>query len=171
MNIFKIIIFLLINFSAQNVIAEINNIYVYSSIDNLMLSVKDFFTDCNEYPSVEKGLQELVNSNKKCWKGPYIKPTKIINQRCENQYKYSRIDSSSFVIIDSGKDCIYGTNDDLTTNDSPAIKQVRISQFKQDVDFYIFLRKIIILLLILMILYVSKIVYRKIKLRRVRKRK
>jgi len=85
-----------------------------------------FEQDVGRYPSMEEGLQVLIqNSQIRNWRGPYLKSASIPLDPWGNQYRYtypSALTDSEYLydIISAGPDSTFGTRDDVTNHNNLA---------------------------------------------------
>ncbi len=48
------------------------SVRTHMQIEKLEFALSEYKADCEQFPSVDEGLIELVESRESCWKGPYV---------------------------------------------------------------------------------------------------
>ncbi len=101
---------------------------LYLSMDKVLLHVQDYYDDCREYPLYPDDLSALIESDKSCWKGPYVRKQDIIDSVNKQRYKIKEKDSL-IVIISAGIDGEFNTNDDMTSMDNKNKQKTMIALY------------------------------------------
>lgn len=83
-------------------------------IEKIVESLEEYKLDCGYYPS---SLEELVNSSKACWEGPYASSKMFVDKFNQISYKYF-VKNNEILIISAGKDGEFGTKDDFKSSDT-----------------------------------------------------
>lgn len=119
--------------------------------------------DCGFFPAPKKGLTELINSNLKCWNGPYLKKS-LLKDNYQNEYIY-KIDKNktSLILSSVGKDGVMGTYDDFSNkDDSKKRKFINEMVWGDSSQLLPFLQYFIFLIFVVLIAFLS---FKKLKKR------
>ncbi len=88
-----------------------------NQISNLETMVKTYQIDVGTYPSMDAGLDALLNPPGDAppgkWRGPYMEGTQLPLDPWNNPYNYELISDAQFEITSNGRDGQPGTDDDV----------------------------------------------------------
>ncbi len=86
-------------------------------ISNLETTVKTYQIEVGTFPSMDAGLDALLNPPADVppgkWRGPYLDATQLPLDPWNNPYNYELINDTQFEITSSGRDGQQGTDDDV----------------------------------------------------------
>ncbi len=129
---------------------------IYSQLDVVNKAFENYYSDCKEYPSRINGFIDLVSSSKPCWHGPYIDDYLLYDLISKKTFKYSKYQfnqSDRISIQSAGYDGMFGTEDDLRSNDNRSIRRYKKLLYKNKIRLRYTLITLAIVFFILLFCY------------------
>ena len=148
-----IIVIFVFHFSMFSMASQFVTHVIYFKLDRLQESIELYMKDCPISSKALNSLEELIYSSEGCWKGPYIRE-KDRKDRYNRRIVYIDYKGSK-VLVSSGKDGAFNTEDDMRSDDNKERRREIYWYYKTNNKIftkYIFIQYPVISLLIFLII-------------------